>query len=50
MKVKKKIKTLKDIKKTSYEDLENDFNNFCKQQTETKLPTFYNIFRECHDW
>ena len=41
---------LKDIKKTTYEDLEKEFNDFCTEQVESKLPTFYSIYHECHDW
>ena len=33
----------------SYEDLENEFNNFCKKQTQ-KVSSFSEVYAESHDW
>ena len=41
---------IKNIKNKTYEELENEFETFCRNQIETKIPTFYHIYKECHDW
>jgi curved DNA-binding protein CbpA len=38
------------IRDTSYEELEEEFQEFCKHQEEIKPPTFSSIFEETHEW
>lgn len=40
---------LKNISNKTYEESEQEFEDFCKKQSEN-TPNFYHIFRECHDW
>lgn len=40
---------LENINETTYETLEDEFQEFCKQQ-ENKTPTFTSIFEETQDW
>lgn len=37
-------------KETTYEELEDEFEDFIKKQEETKPPCFYEIFKETNDW
>lgn len=37
-------------KETTYEELEEEFEDFIKKQEETKPPCFYEIFKETNDW
>ena len=41
---------LEKIKDTTYEDLEDEFETFCKQQESIKPPTFSSIYEETNDW
>ena len=45
--IKKQIQDLKDV---SYEELEEEFLNFCANQENTKPPTFYGVYEETNDW
>ena len=37
-------------KETTYEELEEEFEDFIKKQEETKPPCFYEIYKETNDW
>ena len=41
---------LENVKDVSYEELEQDFADFCSQQMEEKKPTFYEVNIEANDW
>lgn len=45
----KKQLQLRESKQTTYEELESEFINFCKEQEE-KAPTFSSIYKETNDW
>lgn len=38
------------IRDTSYEELEDEFQEFCKNQENIKPPSFSSIFEETHEW
>ena len=39
----------KEAKETTYEKLEEEFADFCKNQ-ESQLPTFSSVYEETNDW
>ena len=41
---------LENVKETSYEKLEDEFEDFCKSQEALKPPTFGQIYEETSDW
>jgi len=41
---------LENVKETSYEELEDEFADFCKGQEALKPPTFGQIYEETNDW
>ena len=41
---------LENVKENSYEELEQEFDNFCKGQEALKPPTFGQIYEETNDW
>ena len=43
-------KQLNNIKETTYEQLEEEFEEFCKLQEDTKPPCFYEVHKEANDW
>ena len=38
------------IKDTTYEKLEEEFEDFCKKQEVEKPPCFYDVYKETNDW
>ena len=45
------IKTqIENIKDVTYEELEDEFDEFCKKQESIKPPCFYEVFKETNDW
>lgn len=43
-------KQLDNIKDSTYEELENEFECFCKEQESMEVPKFGNIYEETNDW
>ena len=43
-------KQLENIKEVTYEDLEDEFSNFCEAQKQIPKPTFYEVSLEANDW
>ena len=41
---------LTNITDSTYEELEEEFEKFCKIQEETKPPCFYEVYKETNDW
>lgn len=41
---------LNNIRDVSYEELEDEFENFCEQQEKVKPPCFYEVVEETNDW
>ena len=43
-------KQLENIRETTYEELEDEFDDFCQKQERIKPPCFYDVFQETNDW
>ena len=45
--IKKQIENIRDV---TYEELEDEFEKFCKEQESIKPPCFYEVYKETNDW
>lgn len=45
--IKKQLQNIRDV---TYEELEDEFEDFCQKQESTKPPCFYEVFKETNDW
>ena len=43
-------KQIENIRQTCYEELEEEFQQFCMEQKEQKKPCFYEVYEETNDW